>query len=673
VGRLKKSIVAVGAFFLIVVLYAVILYNSNIDAIVEYNPKLTTQILDRDNKPIANVFEGEHRVYVPFEQIPPRLIEALIAIEDTAFFEHDGVNYEAIIRAAYRVIQAGKAVEGASTITQQLVKNVLLSREKTILRKFKEAILSKRVENEISKEMILERYLNEIYFGHGYYGVKTAARGYFHKELDELTLKEMALLCGLPRAPSFYDPTKHKGMSVARANLVLDRMKHLGWINNEEYIIATAEMPVVYDESVTANRAPYAVDAVVEELSATYPDIKTGGYTVFTTIDLEAQKAAVEALRYGYDAAVERIENQKPEPVMVEVISDDGNVTVVEQNATTELNSSKLNGAIISIEQQSGKVLALAGGVDFYKSQFNRAIKAKRQVGSSFKPFLYLAAFDLGYSPSSVVADISRTYKFMVSEGNETEEQVWRPSNYERNFVGVMSAREAVVHSRNLASINLVDTIGLDLVREQLFSYGFKELPNNLSLALGSITLTPMEMSEYLTIISNYGERVKPYMVEKVVDKYGNITEHEAEKTRVTTEAQAYLMIDVMEDVVRRGTGRRSRVRGLETAGKTGTTNDNKDAWFCGYTPSTQTVIWYGNDDNSQIAKRETGGKTAAPVFKEYYQKLLQVHPELTRHFRKPDGIYEIQINGKTELFTDISKPPKVNKIMQPAKEELLF
>lgn len=669
-GLLKKIVVSAATLAVLVVLYGIIVYNSNIDAVVEYNPKLTTQVLDRENKLIANVFDGEHRVYAPFEQIPPRLIEALIAIEDTAFFEHDGVNYEAILRAAYRVIQAGKAVEGASTITQQLVKNVLLSREKTILRKFKEAILSKRVENEISKEMILERYLNEIYFGHGYYGVKTAARGYFHKELDELTLKEMALLCGLPRAPSFYDPTKHKGMSVARANLVLDRMKHLGWINNDEYMIATAEMPVVYDESVTANLAPYVADAVVEELSSTFPDVKRGGYTVYTTIDLEAQKAAVEALRNGYDKAVKRVESQKPEPIMVEVMGADGNVTLQEQNATMELNSSKLNGAIISVEQQTGKVLALTGGVDFYKSQFNRAIKAKRQVGSSFKPFLYLAAFDLGYSPASAVADISRTYKFKLSE---EEEQVWRPSNYERNFVGVMSAREAVVHSRNLASINLVDTIGLELVREKLFGYGFKELPVDLSLALGSITLTPMEMSEYLTMISNYGERVTPYLVEKVVDKYGNATEHVPQKERVTTEAQAYLMINVMQDVVNRGTGRRAKLRSIEIAGKTGTTNDNKDAWFCGFTPSTQTVVWFGNDDNSQIARGETGGKTAAPVFREYYEKLLQARPELTRHFRKPDGIYEMDINGKTELFTDISKPPKVNKIMQPAKEELLF
>lgn len=672
-GILNKIIWAGIGTVIFVLFYTVFTYNSDVSKIVDYQPKLTTQILDRNNELIANVFDREHRLYVPFEKIPPRLIEALVAIEDTAFFEHGGVNYEAIVRAAYKVIRAGKAVEGASTITQQLVKNVLLTREKTILRKFKEAILSIRIENEISKEMILERYLNEIYFGHGYYGVKAAARGYFHKELNELTLKEMALLCGLPRAPSFYDPTKHKGMSVARANLVLDRMKHLGWINSQEYALASAEIPVIFDETVTANRAPYAVDAVINELSATFDDVRHGGYVIYTTIDMEAQKAARAALKMGYEAAKERVESQRPELIMVDVVGEDGNITQVEQNATLEINSSKLNGALVSIEQHTGKVLALCGGVDFYKSQFNRAIHAKRQVGSSFKPFLYLAAFDLGYSPSSVVADISRTYKFKVGEGNETEEQVWRPSNYERNFVGVMSAREAVVHSRNLASINLVDTIGLELVRNRLFEYGFEYLPNDLSLALGSITLTPMQMSEDLTIISNYGERVKPYMVEKVVNKYGETFTFDTKRERVTTPAQAYLMIDVMRDVVRRGTGRRARIRGIEMAGKTGTTNDNRDAWFCGYTPSTQTVVWFGNDDNSQIAKRETGGKTAAPVFRAYYEALLKARPEITRHFAVPDGIQTMKINGKEEIFTDISRPPKVNKIMQPSKEELLF
>lgn len=663
---LKKILLVIFVFIISIVGYGIYLFNNgDIDELVNYKPKLTTQVFDKNNNLLANVFEDQHRVYAKFEEIPPRLIEAMIAIEDTAFFEHKGLNFEAIIRAAYKVALAGKAVEGASTITQQLVKNVLLTREKTVLRKFKEAFLSIRVERELSKEMILERYLNEIYFGHGYYGIKTASRGYFKKELHELTLKEIAVLCGLPRAPSFYDPTKHKEMSNARANTVLERMMHLGWINEKEYQNAIAQTPVVYDEPVSQNIAPYVVEAVMKELSGEFKDIKNGGYSVYTTIDSEAQKIANEALLYGYKIVAQRNKN-----ILTDADMFDENISEADRNASNNYNVSKFNGAIVSIEQESGKIIAMSGGINYYKSPFNRAMRAKRQIGSSFKPFLYLAAFDLGYSPASPVADISRTYKFKVSED---EEKIWRPENYERNFVGLMSAREAVTHSRNLASINLLDDIGLNLIRERLSEYGFTNLSNDLSLALGTLTLTPMEMSEYMTIISNYGEKVKPYLVEKVQKANGETKFYKTSKRRVTTREQAYLMIDVMKDVVERGTGKAAKPLGIETAGKTGTTNDNKDAWFCGFSPSTQTVVWFGNDDSTQIARGETGGRTAAPVFKFYYEKLLKARPEMIRHFVRPEGVREIQINGKKEIFTDISKPPMANKMIEPAKEELLF
>ncbi|MDQ1340963.1 MAG: penicillin-binding protein [Campylobacterota bacterium] len=663
---LKRILLVIFVLVISIIAYGIYLFNNgDIDELINYKPKLTTQVFDKNNNLLANVFEDQHRVYANFEEIPPRLIEAMIAIEDTAFFEHKGLNFEAIIRAAYKVALAGKAVEGASTITQQLVKNVLLTREKTVLRKFKEAFLSIRVERELSKEMILERYLNEIYFGHGYYGIKTASRGYFKKEPHELTLKEIAVLCGLPRAPSFYDPTKHKEMSNARANTVLERMMHLGWINEKEYQNAIAQTPIVYDEPVSQNIAPYVVEAVMKELSSEFKDIKNGGYSVYTTIDSEAQKIANEALLYGY-----RIVTQRNKNILTDADMFDGNLSEADRNASNNYNVSKFNGAIVSIEQESGKIIAMSGGINYYKSPFNRAMRAKRQTGSSFKPFLYLAAFDLGYSPASPVADISRTYKFKVSED---EEKIWRPENYERNFVGLMSAREAVTHSRNLASINLLDDIGLNLIRERLSLYGFTNLSNDLSLALGTLTLTPMEMSEYMTIISNYGEKVKPYLVEKVQKANGETKFYKTSKRRVTTKEQAYLMIDVMKDVVERGTGKAAKPIGIETAGKTGTTNDNKDAWFCGFTPSTQTVIWFGNDDSTQIARGETGGRTAAPVFKFYYEKLLKARPEMIRHFVRPEGVREVQINGKKEIFTDISKPPMANKMIEPAKEELLF
>ncbi len=656
--------------FFIVSLYAGYIYSSDVSKLKFYSPPLSTQVFDVNGKVIANIYDKEHRLYIKFSDIPPRLIEALVAIEDTSFFEHYGVNFEAIFRAAYKVIRARKAVEGASTLTQQLVKNVLLTRKKTISRKFKEIILSLKIETMLSKEEILERYLNEIYFGHGYYGLLAASRGYFHKEPFELSLKEMAILVGLPRAPSFYDPTKHLKMALSRANIVLDRMKHLGWINHKEYTKATKEIPVIFDESISLNQAPYVIDEITRNLRYEYPDIKTAGYKIYTTIDLDIQKIADEALRYGYEKTLKRLKKIKLQTIKEEIVLEDGNITVVEKNVTTPPDISKFNGAIVVLRQKSGEVLALSGGIDFYKSPFNRATRAKRQVGSSMKPFIYLCAFDFGYSPASIVYDISRTYRYKL----KNQEKIWRPQNYEKNFLGILSAREAVVHSRNLATINLVEDIGLDIVREKLKNYGFKNLPNDLSLALGSLALSPYEMSKYLSIISNYGTRTTPFIIKKIKNKNGVVlSENKVQKTKVTSPSQAFLMIDVLKDVVKKGTGRKARTKGRELAGKTGTTNDNKDAWFCGFSPSIQTVVWFGNDDNTQIAKKETGGKISAPVLGYFYKKLLKIHPEIKRHFDQPKGVYRLKINGKNEIFTDISKPPKNEEILKPASEELIF
>lgn len=702
------------------------IYKSDVDKVVYYTPKLTTQIYDANGKLIANLFEGEHRLYVQFDEIPPRVIEAIVAIEDTSFFEHTGVNFEAIFRAAYKVLLAGKAVEGASTITQQLVKNLLLTREKTVTRKAKEAILALKVERELSKEEILERYLNEIYFGHGYYGVKTAARGYFRKELKDLTLKEIAILVGLPRAPSFYDPTRHKLHAIARANIVVGRMHKLGWINLQEYKDAINEIPEVFSDSRTLNKAPYVVDYVTSIMQEEYPDFKSGGYIVKTTIDLDAQELAKKALKNSYDNTHKKIEqyiaqedSEKYENYLTELAKynnmleeiefnfyqsaggeqnltfadiqfDDYNITsdsnftafIIDLNITapeeyipidenqTQQRLDQYNGALVSLKQNTGEIIALVGGIDYEKSNFNRAVQSRRQLGSSFKPFLYLSSFDLGYAPSSVIPDISRTYKFQIDE--ETE-KVWKPSNYEHNFVGLMTEREAVVHSRNLATINLVTGVGIQAISGKLEDYGFENLPKDLSIALGSISLPPIEFSKYYTIISNYGVRVEPRIVNSVTDRFLQTKIYESEKVKVTEPEQAYLMIDVMKDVVKRGTGRRARVKGTEAAGKTGTTNDYRDGWFCGYTPSLQTIIWFGNDNFLPIAKKQSGGRVSGPVFKEFNQEYLKLHPELKRKFEKPEGVFEATLpNGKTEIFTKISKPPK-RKAVQSGKQDMLF
>lgn len=618
------------------------LYNDirfEIDKIVYYQAPLTTQIYDRKGRLVANLFDKEFRFYAKIDEIPSRLIEALVAMEDTAFFEHPGINLDAIFRAMAKNIKMGKYVEGGSTLTQQLIKNVALSREKTILRKVKEALLSLRLETVLSKEEILERYLNHNYFGHGYYGIKAAARGYFKKELGALTLKEIAMLVSLPRAPSFYDPTRNMEFTLSRANKVLYRMRSLGWIEEGDLRISLGERPMVYDETLTQNRAPYVVDEVIKELSSKVENLKTGGYRIDLNIDLEYQEIARQALRHTYEGIKQR---------------DEGNHTAT------------LNGAMVVLDVESGGVLALIGGVDYRQSSFNRATQSQRQPGSSVKPFIYQTALDLGYSPLSKIADISRTYRYMQDE----EEKLWQPKNYEKQYEGFITLKEALVHSVNLATINLVEEIGLQTIHDHLSTIGFQNLPFNLSISLGSFGVSPLQMSEYYTVLSNYGEKITPALVRSITNAAGEAISFEPKRVRITKPEQAYLMVDILKNVVNRGTGRKVHTDGIELAGKTGTTNQNVDAWFCGFSPTVQAVAWTGNDDNTPIGRYETGGRAAGPAVKYFFTELLARHPEIKRKFDVPEGVVTANVNGQKELFTEISRPPQEKPIQE---DKLLF
>ncbi|WP_156790570.1 penicillin-binding protein 1A [Sulfurospirillum barnesii] len=618
----------------IIFLYAQIRFDAH--KIIEYNPKLTTQIYDRNGELIANLFEEEHRLYVPYEEIPARVIEALVATEDTSFFEHGGINIEAIFRALIKDIKAMKLVEGASTITQQLVKNTVLTRQKTLTRKINEAVLAYTIEAELSKEEILERYFNHVYFGHGYYGIKTAALGYFNKSLDRLSLKEIAMLVGLPKAPSSYDPTRHMDLSLSRANQVVNRMYTIGWISESEYTKATLEHPVVYDETLTRNKAPYVVDEVIKSLLPEYEDIKRGGYQIYTSIDLKLQHLAHESLNVGYQGMVSR--------------------------AGKNANLSELNGAMVVVENTTGNVLALVGGIDYAKSSFNRATQSKRQPGSSFKPFLYQKALDWGYSPLSEIPDISRTY--VNSETDET----WTPKNYENNFEGLITLKEAIVHSRNLATINLLSLLGMDSVHKELKKDGFKNIAMDLTLALGSFGISPLEYSGFYSMFPNYGVKVEPILVKSVITRTGEEKVYLPKTQTITSAKQSFLMIDMLKEVVKRGTGRNAQVSGIEIAGKTGTTNSNVDVWFCGFSPDIEVLTWYGNDNNTPMHKGETGGRAAAPAFKHFMGKYLELHPETTRTFKIPEGVNARKVDGTTEYFTDVSPLPKSS--VRELKEE---
>jgi len=639
-------LIAVGTAGWLLQLYTDIRHD--IDKVVNYNPPKTTQFYDKDGKLIANIFDKEHRLYVKYEDIPARIVEALVAIEDTQFFEHNGVNPDAISRAIIKDVKAMKLVEGASTLTQQLVKTLVLSREKKLLRKIKEALLAIRLETILTKEEILERYLNQVYFGHSYYGIKTAAQGYFRKDLYELNIKEVAILVGLPKAPSFYDPTRNLKFTLTRANQVVKRMHTLGWINKNEYDTAINYIPTIYDDTLTKNKAPYIIDYALKTLQKDLPDIKTGGYTVNLTIDLDAQEIAKESLRVGYEGILARDKKLQKNPR--NNVDSNGNPT--KEDYFVE----NLNGAIISIENNTGKILALVGGIDYKESTFNRAVQSKRQPGSAAKPFIYQTALDLGFSPASQLIDIGRTYDYEVNG----EEKKWQPKNYGGKFKGIVTLRESLIKSRNLATINLVTDVGIADMYKGLLSYGITDIPRDLSIALGSFSISPIDLSKAYSVFSNDGIQVTPYMINSIINNEGEITNFEKTEHYVNSPEQIFLMKSILSDAVKRGTGRRARVKGIELAGKTGTTNDNIDAWFCGFSATIQTIVWYGNDNNTPMRRSEGGGSTAAPAFSHFYKKYLEIHPEIERNFQIPNNVKTSIINGRKEYYTDLSPLPEI-------------
>lgn len=625
-------------------IYAFVLFsNSGIENYIfkDFKPSLTTQIYDRNGKLIANVFDKEHRFYAKYDEFPARLIEALVAIEDTTFFEHNGVNTDAIARAVIQMIQAGKVVGGASTLTQQLIKNTELTPEKTLTRKIKEALLAYRIELSLSKEEILERYLNHIFFGHGYYGIKTAARGYFHKELNELSLKEIALLVGLPQAPSSYDPTRNLNLSLSRANAVIQRMYNIGWISEAEYKQALAEIPEVYDDTLTQNVAPYVVDEVIKRLSPELSDLKTGGYIINTNIDLDVQNLAQEALKFGYDEIVKR--------------DKDANLSV-------------LNGAMVVVDHQNGELLALVGGVNYAKSNFNRATMSLRQPGSSFKPFVYQVAIDLGYNPMSEVADISRIF-----ENEDDKEKDWKPSNLGGSLQGLITLKEALTRSRNLATINLTLDMGLDVLYKKILDFGFSDkIPADLSIVLGSFGISPLEFAKFYTMFGNYGVIKEPVLIKEVKNAKGEeILKFQSQSKKVADPEQVFLTLDMMRNVVNHGSGFNAKTKGIQIAGKTGTSNDSIDAWFVGITPEIEAVIWYGNDNNKPMKKIEGGARTAAPVFKHFISNYLTLFPDTKREFDIPDKVKEANYKGQNEFYTQ--KSPLPQKSIHTINEDEIF
>ena len=479
----------------------------------------------------------------------------------------------------------------------------------------------------------------------------------------------MAILVGLPKAPSTYAPTKNYDISMGRANRVINRMHVLGWIDDATYESALVENPEVFNDTLTQNRAPFIVDEVARRFrDMNISDLKTGGYEIYTTIDLRLQNLARESLKYAYAESLKRIEKYKEKELeklaAYEAIENPSEDELFELQ---DVNITQLNGALVSLDSASGDILALVGSVDYKVSSYNRASQGRRQPGSAFKPFIYQVAIDLGFSGATELVDIAKTYEY---EKNG-EEMKWRPRNYEKNYKGLVTLREALIHSRNLATINLVNDIGLKTLLKELQKFNIKNIPNDLSISLVTMSMSPLELAQVYTSFSNKGVQVKTHLIDHIDKGNKTIYEKRLISHRTSIETQAYILTTILKDVVERGTARRARVRGIELAAKTGTTNSNVDGWLAGYSPTITTVVWFGNDDNTPMYKRETGGKIAGPAFRMFYQKTLKLYPQVKRKFDVPEGITQVRVGKRMEYFSDISRPPRVELSSDPQAELL--
>lgn len=722
--------------------------------LADYNPPVVTRIHAGDGRLMAE-FAREKRVFVPIEAMPKQIIKAFLSAEDKTFYTHRGIDIPGIVRAmATNVMRMGsnRRPIGASTITQQVAKNFLLTNEVSIARKAKEVILALRIERAFSKDRILELYLNEIYLGFGSYGVAAAALNYFDKSLDELTLGEAAFLAGLPKAPNNYNPVRRPKAARDRRDYVLTRMSQDGFISLTSVAVEMAKPVEIHPPSaVDVARADYFVEEVRRELIDQYGErgLYGGGLSVRTTLNSRLQRIADSALRYGLSAYDRRhgwrgplgqVDTAKdwkkqlgkyPLPgdvthwrhaAVLEVTEAEakigfadgtagtipldemrwarptdkkggrgpqitspsdvlavGNAVAVE--AVTVRNTArnkdetwppgtyalrqipKVSGGIVALDPHTGRVLAMSGGFSAGLSEFNRVTQAKRQPGSAFKPFVYLAALDKGFTPSSQILDAP----FVIDQGPGLGR--WRPANYSNKFYGPSPLRLGLEKSRNLMTVRLAQNIGMEAVVEYAKRFGVVEkLEPMLSMSLGSGETTLMRLTTAYAMLVNGGKRIRPTLIDKIQDRTGKTifrhhrrkcdacreTEWDAEqepalpdnREQIADPKTAYQIVSMLEGVVKRGTGRRISTIGKPLAGKTGTTNDSRDTWFVGFSPDLAVGVYIGFDNPKPLGKGETGSSVAAPVFKKFMEEALKDQPAIP--FRVPPGLQLVRVDPGT-------------------------
>ncbi len=724
--------------------------------LADYTPPVMTRVYAGDGRLLAE-YAIENRVFVPIEVIPEPLIHAFLSAEDQHFYSHAGIDVLGIVRAAVtniRNLGTGRRLVGASTITQQVAKNFLLSNEVSLNRKIKEAILAFRMEQAFSKERILELYLNEIYLGYGSYGVVAAALNYFNKSLDELTVAEAAFLAALPKAPNNYDPDRYPAAAEGRRNWVLGRMLEDGRITAEQAEEARAT-PLTLHRRAASDivRADYFAEEIRRELVDRFGEnaLYKGGMVVRSTVDSRLQTIADRVLRQGletYDrrhgwrgpiatiAAPEAEGNGVPadwrdrlsrvppspgigdwrlavvlgldrkgadigfaddlrgriplaelkwarpwlkgqkvgaavrKPADVLALGDVVAVEPMQANAKDEAYPEgtfglrqlpKIEGALVALDPHTGRVLAISGGYSAERSEFNRATQALRQPGSAFKPIVYLAALEAGYTPTTLILDAP----FVIEQGPGLPQ--WRPSNYTKKFYGLSTMRLGVEKSRNLMTVRLAQTIGMERVVDVAKRFGVvDDMPPLLAYSLGAGETTLLRLTTAYAMLVNGGKRIAPTLIDRIQDRYGRTTfRHDARectecrasqwraqtvpeipdtREEVTDPASAYQVVSMLEGVIRRGTGVRIRAVGKPLAGKTGTTNDSRDTWFVGFSPDLAVGVFVGFDEPTSLGKRETGSSVAVPVFRDFMIEALESKPAVP--FRIPPGIRLVRIEA---------------------------
>lgn len=646
---LATAIAGSGAY-----LTKVVKHMPSIAAMEDYTPSLVTKIFDYRGNLVTELFT-ERRSLVPLKDIPIDLQNAVLSIEDNDFFKHWGVSTRGIARAAVNNVVKRKVAQGGSTITQQLAKTIFLTPERTFDRKIKEVLITLQLERNYTKEEILQLYLNQIYFGSGAYGIESASRIYFGKHAKDLNLPECALLAGLPRAPNYYSPFNNAERTRVRRSVVLRRMRDLKYITEEDEKKAN-EYPINTDKvSIPTAVAPYFIEYVRLQLEPKYGSdmIYRGGMSIYTTLDVNAQKAAEKALGEAlttFDSErAPYYEAKKIKPVNVQ-------------------------GAIVALDPKTGGIRALVGGRDFRVSQFNRAVQARRQPGSCFKPIVYTAALENGYTPATVMDDKPLVYvndgrdwksapndpeylKTLPPEWLKDPMKIWQPENFGKKYNGRVLLRSALEHSLNMCAIKVIEEIGPMRAIDYARRLGITSpLINTLSLALGSSDVTLMEMVTAFSALDAGGIKTTPYGIIRVEDKDGRVLE---ENNPVEEEALSpqtcFVMTNMLRGVVERGTGQYARNLGRPAAGKTGTTNDFSDAWFMGYTPQLAAGVWVGYDDHTTLGDKITGGRIACPIWTNFMKDALKGEPAL--NFKPPEGIVFALINPKTGLLAQSSTP----------------